>query len=184
MVDVESGLPVSREPSWSHGRKGAPVVRAQWRRVVDDVDEASRRVCKAWGHVVDEDTRRCCQHRACLGGGEKMRRGSASHSDASEEAAWLGELQRRDDGKLVDVDEAPHRACQTRGHIVDEGTRRCCQHRACVHGDQQRRTRRRVRRQSAWGKVPMSHATLGVDEVVRKMMATLAMSRYWTKTKM
>ena len=69
-------------------------------------------------------------------GGERMRRGSASHSGTSEEAAWLGELQRRDDGKLVDVDEAPHQACQTRGHIVDEGTRRCCQHRACVDGDQ------------------------------------------------
>ena len=95
VVDVESGLPVSREPSWSRGRKGAPVVRAQWRRVVDDVDEASRRVRKAWGHVVDEDTHRCCRHRACVGAvrgcgvdqrvtaaRRKKRRGSASCSGA------------------------------------------------------------------------------------------------------
>ena len=56
--DVESGLPVSREPP----RAAGAVVR----RVEDDVDEASRRFCQARGHVVDEGTRRCCQHRSCV----------------------------------------------------------------------------------------------------------------------
>ena len=53
-----------------------------------------------------------------------------------------------------EVDEAPHQACQAREHIMDEGTRQCCQHRACGDKDlhelyamskksegQQRRTR-------------------------------------------
>ena len=31
----------------------------------DGVDEVLRRVCQARGHVVEEGTRRCCQHRAC-----------------------------------------------------------------------------------------------------------------------
>ena len=112
-------------------------------------------------------------------GGERMRRGSASHSGTSEEAAWLGELQRRADGKLVEVDEAPHQACQTRGHIVDEGTRRCCQHRACVDGDQHKlyaMSKGPAEEDSTTGaasigvgyKVPMSPATLRVDEVVGK----------------
>jgi hypothetical protein len=35
----------------------------------------------------------------------------------------------------ADEDEAPIRACQARGRIGDEGTRWCCQHRACVEQD-------------------------------------------------
>ena len=36
----------------------------------------------------------------------------------------------------ADEDEAPIRACQARGRVGDEGTHRCCQHRACVERDQ------------------------------------------------
>jgi hypothetical protein len=36
----------------------------------------------------------------------------------------------------ADEDEAPIRACQARGCVGDEGTRWCCQHRACVERDQ------------------------------------------------
>jgi hypothetical protein len=32
--------------------------------------------------------------------------------------------------------EVPHRSCQVGGHVGEEGTRRCCQHRACVERDQ------------------------------------------------
>jgi hypothetical protein len=32
--------------------------------------------------------------------------------------------------------EAPHRVCQARGHVRDEGTHRCYQQRACREGDQ------------------------------------------------
>ena len=28
--------------------------------------------------------------------------------------------------------ETLHQACQARGHVMDEGKHRCCQHRACV----------------------------------------------------
>jgi hypothetical protein len=36
----------------------------------------------------------------------------------------------------ADEDEASIRACQARGRIGDESTRRCCQHRACIERDQ------------------------------------------------
>jgi hypothetical protein len=32
--------------------------------------------------------------------------------------------------------EVSHRSCQLRGHVEEEGTRRCCQHRACIERDQ------------------------------------------------
>jgi hypothetical protein len=32
--------------------------------------------------------------------------------------------------------KAPHRSCQVRGHIGEEGTHQCCHHRACVERDQ------------------------------------------------
>jgi hypothetical protein len=31
-----------------------------------------------------------------------------------------------------DICEAPQQICQVRGHVGEEGTWRCCQHRACV----------------------------------------------------
>jgi hypothetical protein len=36
----------------------------------------------------------------------------------------------------ADEDKAPIRAWQARGRVGDEGTRRCCQHQACVERDQ------------------------------------------------
>ena len=77
-----------------------------------------------------------------------------------------------------DVDEASCRVCQIRGHVVDEGTRRCCQHRACVDWDLHelyamlKRSERPAEKDSMTvaapiGVGPMSPAVVGVDEAVR-----------------
>ena len=72
-----------------------------------------------------------------------------------------------------EVDEAPHQACQARGHVVDEGTRRCCQHRACIDWDlhklyaMSKRSERPAEKVSmSIGAGPMSPAVVEVDEAV------------------
>ena len=35
----------------------------------------------------------------------------------------------------VDVDDAPLQTCQAWGHVMEEGTHRCWQHRACIDRD-------------------------------------------------
>ena len=59
------GAAGARRRRVSRGRSGVEVVV---RQEVDDVDDASRRGCQPRGHIVDEGTRRCCQHRACVDG--------------------------------------------------------------------------------------------------------------------
>ena len=49
----------------SHGRSDVEVVVHQEE---DGVDEASRRVCQAQGHIVDEGMHRCYQHGAYVDG--------------------------------------------------------------------------------------------------------------------
>ena len=67
--------------------------------------------------------------------------------------SWAHECAGAEDGDLIEavveegvdaendlvetaICEAPHRGCQARGHVGDEGTYRCCQHRACEERDQ------------------------------------------------
>ena len=75
------------------------------------------------------------------------------------------------------VDDESHRGCQPRGHIIDEGTRRCCQHRACVDRDlhelyaMSKKSERPAEKDSTTvaapiGAGPMSPAVVGVDEAV------------------
>ena len=77
-----------------------------------------------------------------------------------------------------EVDEAPHQACQAgRGNVVDEGTHRCCQHRACVDEDLHKlyaiskKSERPAEKDSTTVAAlisagPMSPVVVGVDEVV------------------
>ena len=76
-----------------------------------------------------------------------------------------------------EVDEAPHQACQARGHVMDEGTHRCCQHWACVDKDlhelyaMSEKSERPAEKDSTTvaapiGAGPMSPAVVGVDEAV------------------
>jgi hypothetical protein len=69
--------------------------------------------------------------------------------------------------------EAPHRSCQVRGHVGEEGTRQCCQHRACVERDQlelramservAEEAPERLRDAERRIEVPMKFAVVGVD---------------------
>ena len=76
-----------------------------------------------------------------------------------------------------EVDEAPHQACQARGHVVEEDTYRCCQHRACVDWDlhelyaMSEKLEGPAEKNSTMvaasiGAGPMSPTVVGVDEVV------------------
>jgi hypothetical protein len=44
-------------------------------------------------------------------------------------------VDAKEDVVEADEDEVPIRACQARGRVGDEGTRRYCQHGACVERD-------------------------------------------------
>jgi hypothetical protein len=44
-------------------------------------------------------------------------------------------VDAKEDVVDANEDEAPIRACQARGRVGDEGTQRCCQHRASVERD-------------------------------------------------
>ena len=75
--------------------------------------------CRNKAHVGDEGILRFCQNRVRI---EEI-------GDVVE--AVVEEEVDAEDVVEADVDEAPTRACQTRGHVGDEGTHRCCQYRAC-----------------------------------------------------
>jgi hypothetical protein len=45
--------------------------------------------------------------------------------------AIVEEVDADEDVVEVEDDEAPTRACQTRGRVGNEGTGRCCKYRAC-----------------------------------------------------
>ena len=76
-------------------------------------------VCRNKAHIRDEGILWFCQNRVRI---EEI-------GDVVE--AVVEEEVDAEDVVEADVDEAPTRACQTRGHVGDEGTRRCCQYLAC-----------------------------------------------------
>jgi hypothetical protein len=51
--------------------------------------------------------------------------------------AVVEESDEAEDGLVKNaICEAPHQSFQVWGHVREEGTRWCCQHRACVERDQ------------------------------------------------
>ena len=90
----------------------------------------------------------------------------------SHERSTVGLVVRREEDV---VDDASRQACQARGHVVDEGTWQCCQHRACVDWDlhelyaMSKKSKRPAQKDSTTfaapiGTGPMSPAVVGVDE--------------------
>jgi hypothetical protein len=59
----------------------------------------------------------------------------ARNEDVDSIEAVEKSVEAKDDLVENAICEAPHRSCQVRGHIREEGTWRCCQPRACVERD-------------------------------------------------